>query len=679
MADRVEPDNAQKTAKTAQAASVFISYASQDKVVADAVCHALEQAGIACWIAPRDVVPGKSYAGAIVHAIDATKVVVLVLSENGAASQHVLREVERASSKRHPVVAFRIDLAPMPADLEYFLNTSQWLDASAIGVESALPKLVDAVQRAIAPVSGAPPGDAGSARKPVANLSQQPPVAKQVSHPPSRWVLALGVLVTLALAYVLVDKLWLAKHATVVPPTKAANNIVSNKSIAVLPFTDLSEKKDQEYFGDGMAEEILDLLAKIPGIAVIGRTSSFQFKDKNVDLRTIGAQLNAAHILEGSIRKSGEQVRITAQLINTMTGTHEWSETYDRQVGDVLKLQDAIAAAVVREMQLTVAPDALGSRPAFKSPEAYDLYLRGRHAVDRFDKEGLEEAVTLFQQALDREPTSADAAAALSWAYDVQGEWSFLPPAAAVEEARRAAANALSLDPKNVLAHRVLGRIHMNYDWDWAAAERDFNQIAKLAPSSVDALIGQAWLSLALGRWDDALREINAALVLDPLDPESFEVLAHIRLRRGNLPEAEAAMRRGLDIRPTYAWAHYILGLILLARGEREAALREMQQETPDDGGQQAGLAIVYYALGRQAESDAALARMLKEHADMSAYIIAEAYAFRGQSGEAIHWLERAYAQKDANMLLLKCEMPQRSLAADPHFKAFLRKMKLPE
>src|SRR5450759_1900856 len=149
----------------------------------------------------------------------------------------------------------------------------------------------------------------------------------------------------------------------------------------------MSEKKDQEYFADGMAEEILDLLAKIPGLQVIGRTSSFQFKGKNADLRTIGTELNAAHVLEGSVRKSGDQVRITAQLINTRTGSHEWSETYDRHIGDVLKLQDAIAAAVVRELQLTVAPGYLNARSDVKSADAYDLILRGRHAADRYDKE----------------------------------------------------------------------------------------------------------------------------------------------------------------------------------------------------------------------------------------------------------------------------------------------------
>ncbi len=243
----------------------------------------------------------------------------------------------------------------------------------------------------------------------------------------------------------------------------------------------MSEKHDQEYLADGMAEEILDLLVKIAGLTVIGRTSSFQFKGKNEDLRTIGEKLNAAHVLEGSVRESGDKVRVTAQLINTQTGTHEWSDTYDRQIGDVLKLQDIIAAAVVRELQITVAAGNLNSRSTLKNPDAYDLMLRGRHAADRFDKEGLDEAVTLFQQTLDRDPTSSDAAAELAFAYYL-GADGFVTSAAAFEQARRAAAMALRLDPKCARAHYVLGKISVVYDWDWVAAEREFQQVATLPP-----------------------------------------------------------------------------------------------------------------------------------------------------------------------------------------------------
>jgi adenylate cyclase len=645
---------------------VFISYASQDKTVADAVCEALERAGVACWIAPRDVAPGKFYAESIVHAIDSAKVIVLVLSQNGSASQHVVREVERASSKRHPVVSLRLDTAPLPAGLEYFLNTSQWMDASAIGVDRALPRLVDAVKSALAQPSAA------------ARVNPSPPATTKMGQRRSRIFVALAVVIAVALAALYAPKLWLAKHGPTEQPTTATTTAISDKSIAVLPFTDMSEKHDQEYFGDGMAEEILDLLTKIPGLTVIGRTSSFQFKGKNADLRTIGTQLNAAYVLEGSVRKSGSLVRITAQLINTRTGAHEWSETYDRPIGDVLKLQDAIAATVVRELQLTVAPDYLSPRSTVKNVGAYDLMLRGRHALDRGDKEGWDEAATLFQQALDRDPTSADAAAALAQTYWAQALLGFLPPAAGFEQARRAVTNTLKLDPKNVHAHYVLGMIHVEYDWDWAAAGREFQQATILGAGSVDVLRGEAALSLTLGRWDDALRQTKAALAQDPLNIFALQDLSWIQECRGRLPEAEAAARRVLDIRPTSAYGHSNLGHVLLERGDRDAALIEMQQETTDDGKQQ-GLAIVYYALGRTADSDAALAGMLKDQADGNALGIAEVYAFRGKTDEAMHWLEHAYSQKEPYLFTIKSDKLLKNLESDPRYKAFLRKMNLPE
>jgi TolB-like protein len=585
-----------------------------------------------------------------------------VLSTSAMASSHVGREVERAAAKKKQIVAFRLDSAPLSPELEYFLSNSQWIDLPALGMPAALVKLAEAVGQGSAETKTADPVIAAKTVQGAAASTRRIAIVAAA-------VIGVGVAVAWSVHF------WSLNHKAAQPAAAVA---ISDKSIAVLPFTDMSEKKDQEYFADGMAEEILDLLVKIPGLTVIGRTSSFQFKGKNADLRTIGTQLNAAYVLEGSVRKSGDQVRITAQLINTRTGAHEWSETYDRHIGDVLKLQDAIAANVVRELQLTVTSGTLKSRATLKNADVYDLMLRGRHAADHFDKEGLDEAVMLFQQALDRDATSADAAAALANAYEAQGEWELLEPAAAFEPARRMAATALRLDPTNALAHHVLGNIHLEYDWDWAAAEREFQQEATLAPGSAQALSGEALVSRTLGRWDDALRHVKAAVAQDPLDPDSFEILTKIQWSRGHLPEAEAAERRVLEIRPTHAWSHYYLGVVLLARGDRDAALLEMQQETSDEA-QQVGLAMVYHALGRKTDSDAALARMLKEQANGNAFGIAEVYAFRGQPDEAMHWLERAYTQKDGSLYLVKASLPLKSLEADPRFKAFLRKMNLPE
>ena len=639
--------------------NIFVSYASQDAAVANSIVGHLEQQGLRCWLAPRDVKPGAQYADAIVGAINEANAVLLLLSQNAVASSHVGREVERAASKHKPIIAFRIDTATLNRALEYFLSESQWIDVPAIGMPAALVKLAETVGQGLGQTVAA---DRVASEKP---LERTGGWSKVIA--PAAVVISVGVAGALGVHF------WSQSHKAAQPAAAVA---IADKSIAVLPFTDMSERHDQEYFADGMAEEVLDLLAKIPGLTVIGRTSSFQFKGRNEDLRTIGAKLNAAHVLEGSVRKSGDQVRITTQLINTQTGTHEWSETYDRHIGDVLKLQDAIAVAVVRELELTVNPEFLQSRSTLRNADAYDLMLRGRHAADRFDKEGLDEAVTLFRQALDRDATSADAAAELATAYFNEGAYLFLPGAA--EQARRAAAVALKLDPRNELAHSIMSSIYLQYDWDWAAAEREYLQAATIAPGSADVLNVQAWLSLVLGRWDDALRQIKAAIAQDPLNPDSFEALTWVQMGRGNLDEAEAAMRRGLEIRPTYTWGHFILGLVLLARGHGDAALLEMQQETSDEV-RQAGLAMAYYALGSKVDSDAALARMLKEQGAENAFEIANVYAFRGQSEEAMDWLERAYVQKDTNMFLVKSYLPLKGLAGNSRFKAFLRKMNLPE
>jgi len=649
----------------ASSRDVFVSYASQDAAIADAVVESLEKHGIRCWMAPRDVKPGAQYADAIVRAINEAKTLVLVLSQSAVGSSHVGREIERAASKHKQVVALKIDAASLTPALEYFLSESQWIDAVALGMPAALGKLSESIGRASTPTSSAIGAAAPSAVNPfILTGLRSGGVAKRV-------VVAAAVLVGAAIAVGVAVRFWPMNRPA---PAVAA---ISDKSIAVLPFTDMSQKHDQEYFGDGMAEEILDLLAKIPGLTVIGRTSSFAFKGKNEDLRKIGTELNAAYVLEGSVRSSGDQVRITAQLINTKTGAHEWSETYDRPIGDVLKLQDAIAAAVVRELQLTVDSGNFNSG-FLKSTEAYELLLRGRHAVDRWDKEGEEEAAALFQRALDRDPTSADAAAELAYAYYKQGVNDFMSPALAFEKARRAAAVALKLDPKCARAHYVLGKVHIVYDWDWSAAEQEFQDVEALAPGDADGPSGEAHLSLALGRWDDGLRQISAAIAMDPLDANNFQALAQIQVVRDHLPEAEAAMRRSLDIRPSFAFGHFNLGLVLAARGDFDGALRANLEEATEDA-RLDGLAIAYYGLGKKKESDVALSRLIKEYAESSAFEIAEVYSHRGQVNETLHWLERAHLQRDPSLVFVKSALLDKRLVADPRYQAFLKRMNLPE
>jgi TolB-like protein/Flp pilus assembly protein TadD len=650
------------------AAPVFISHASQDAAIANTVVQNLEQHGIKCWIAPRDVTPGSQYADEIVGAINDTKVFVLLLSEHAVASAHVGRELERAASKRRRIIVLRTDAAPLTRSFEYFLSESQWIDVTALGAPAALTKLWQAVGQRLSPSSWVSPGLGTDVRDP-ADRKRKPSYLTI-----KRAVAAAGFLVVAAIVVGVMGRYWPSKQGGPQAPKVAA---ILDKSIAVLPFTDMSEKKDQEYFADGMAEEIIDLLVKVPGLKVIGRTSSFQFKGKTEDLRSIGTQLGVAYVLEGSVRKSGDRLRVTAQLINTGDGTHLFSQTYDRDFIDVLKMQDQIAASLVRVLQVEVNDEVIVTRPALRNTQAYTLYLRGLHAKDQFDQQGFEQAESYFQQALDLDPTFAAAAGGLANAYFLRGQFGFMPPSAAFDKARGAAETALKLSPTLAATHALLGNIDIAYDWDWAAADREIGSALAEAPNDAYVLFIAAVQAQIMGRLDDALRFINASLAQDPLNPSSHYVLSHIQVRGGRLAEAQAAIHRTLEISPTFAFAHYYLGLILLARGQSEAALAEMMQEG-DEGTRLAGTAIVYFAQGSMANSNAALAQMLKEHAHR-AFEIAGVYAFRRQIDEAFNWLDRAYAQKDSYLYSIKGEPSMVTLEGDPRYKAFLKKMNLPE
>ena len=260
-----------------------------------------------------------------------------------------------------------------------------------------------------------------------------------------------------------------AAEAGSLPDTKSVSVPMIDGTIAVMPFVDMSEKHDQQYFADGMAEEVANLLTKVPGVRVIGRTACSQFRGKSEDLRKIGSVLGAAYAVEGSVRRSGNRLRVTAQLIGTQDGSHLWSGSYDKDFDEVLKIQDEIAAGLVRALQVAVGAD-LPSRPILKSAVGYDLYQRGRHALDRFDKVGFESAAGYFEQALALDPTALRAAESLALVHIYIAEWGYAPPREGFQRARASCASVLKLDPNSAMAHAQLAFISAVYDWDWAAA-----------------------------------------------------------------------------------------------------------------------------------------------------------------------------------------------------------------
>jgi adenylate cyclase len=497
-------------------------------------------------------------------------------------------------------------------------------------------------------------------------------------------LIVVGLLV-IAIVVVAVER-FIPRTAPIPAATEAASGGSSAeapvqaaaKSIAVLPFADMSAGKDQEYFADGLSEELLNLLAKLPELRVIGRTSSFQFKGRNEDLRVIGEKLNVAHILEGSVRKSGNKVRITAQLIKAADGYHLWSETYDRTLDDIFAVQDDIAGEVVKALQVTLLGTALTTRSKPQDSEAYNLALQGRFFLDRRGREDLERSVDYFGRSRDLDPGYALAWAGLSEAYAAQADSGSLPAADGYRQAREAAEKALALDPQLVDAHLAMGWIQSTYDWDWEAADASYRRALDLEPGNAQALRHASRQALAVGRWNEAIDLANKALERDPLRPNSYSNLRLALLAVNRDTEAEAACRKALELDPGGAQRHYTIGQVLLLQGKTDAALQEMQQET-DELWRLSGLPLAFHALGRRSESDAALAALKSKYAGEMAYQIAEVHAFRGEVDLAFEWLERGYDQRDGGLADIKSDRLMRRLADDPRYKAFLRKLKLPE
>jgi TolB-like protein/Flp pilus assembly protein TadD len=649
--------NQESSNQTGLGSDVFVSYASQDAAVANSIVESLESQGLKCWIAARSVTPGAQYADAIVRAINEAKAVVLVMSGSAVGSSHVGKEIERASSKRKPIIAFRIDAAPLNHALEYFLSESQWIDVTALGMPGALARLKEAVGHG----STSPLQDVAAGMHPGR-------AKKRIAFAATAVVVALGIAVALGFYF------WGSKHGARAPAVAA----ITDKSIAVLPFVDMSEKKDQEYFADGMAEEIIDLLVKVPGLKVISRTSSFQFKGKTEDLRSIGTQLGVAYVLEGSVRRSGDRVRVTAQLIDVSDGAHRWSESYDRNLVDVLKVQDEISLGLVRALQVSIGADEPKLRPTLKSVEGYSLYLRGRLAYDRLDKAGYDQAASYFRQAMQLEPESALAPAWLAYLYCWGAASGFVQPDTAYEGARRYAEISLSLDPQSELAMGALGLVLIEHDWDWAAGAAELDRALALAPGNARILALHSVAPTALGQWDAAVRDLNASVALDPLYPAGYMFLGINYLGAGHWSEAEAAFKRALEITPNRALIHFQLARALLFNGEKQAALQQIDLE-PDEARQLSGRAAISYALGRKVDSDAELKRLTELPSATSVYLIACVHAYRGESDAAFSWLERAFTQKDSTLWRIQSEPFFISLKGDPRYKALLKKMNLPE
>ncbi|HYB32955.1 MAG TPA: TIR domain-containing protein [Steroidobacteraceae bacterium] len=653
---------------------VFMSYASGDRPIAEALAGYLEQHGIRCWMAPRDVPAGALYADAIVRAINEAGAFVLLLSRSSIGSSHVGKELERASSKRKRIIAVRLDDAPLTPAFEYFLSESQWADVAAQGRESAFTSLAEAL-RAGAPV---PPSAAApaAAPAPAAHAMTAAPAALAAGPAPRGrpWAPAVGALaLAVALAVALA---WFLRSGRSPAPAAAAAN--ADKSIAVLPFTDMSAAHDQEYFADGMAEQILDLLAKIPSLKVIARTSSFQFKGRSEDVRVVGEKLGVATVLEGSVRKAGDRLRITAQLIRAADGSHMWSEVYDRQLNDVFRTQDEIADAVVGALKVSLLGGAPAQRPAPTSnAEAYALYLQGLAHWERYTAADSQQAREYLERATALDPNFAQAWAALAGVYGDALVFGSLDTFQAVHDRIAVTARrAIAIDPKLPDAHVALAALGF-LDYDVISGERELAAALASQPDHPGALDMSIYFAITQCHLDDAERLARRLIERDPLAVDPYRGLATALWFKGQSAEAEATYRRMLAFNPNAESMHFRLALILISAGRPQEALHELESE-PSAEWQAIGRVMAYDSLGRRAEAQQQLALAMKEQTGWQ-YQMAQVYAHRRDREGAIKWLREAKEAHDPGFLnYLKCDPMLSELRSDPRYQALLAELKLP-
>ena len=485
--------------------------------------------------------------------------------------------------------------------------------------------------------------------------------------------LAIAAALLLLLAAPIGLHLWRSRNQKISTP-------VNNPSIAVLPFVDLSPGKDQEYFSDGLAEELINDLAQVRGLKVVARSSSFQFKGKNEDLHTVGSKLGVANILEGSIRREGDRVRITAELTKVDDGFELWSQTYDRKIGDILDVEDEIGRAATSALQvkLMTSGATVSARTQGTNPEAYQAYLQGRYFFGRStDKSNLESALAYADQAIRRDANYAPAWCLRSNVLSVMAAFALTDVAESYRRAREDAEHAIVLNPNLATGYLALGWIQMNYDWDWERAAASLKKAAELEPGSVEVLRYRSALYRILGRQDEAIELYRQVVSLDPLRARSYSSLGAELYTAGQYDEALAMLHKALELNPQKEGDHVLCGLILLAQGHPQEALTEVERE-PGEVWKPFGRALAYQALGRSQDSVTALNQLIIKHHQDSAYQIAEVYAYRGETDKAFEWLLRAYQQRDGGMLFVKGDPLLRSLHHDPRYADVLRKMRLP-
>jgi TolB-like protein/Tfp pilus assembly protein PilF len=651
--------------------AVFLSYASQDAAAAQKICGALRAAGIEVWFDQSELRGGDAWDQKIRRELHDCALFIPVISTNTAARHegYFRLEWDLADQRTHMIARNRAFIVPVCVDTTAETSSDtpesfqrvQWTRLPGGETPAAF---VERVQRLLA--------GAGSESDRQSSASGAALQGASGSRRAGVVYGGIALAAVLALGYFALERLSRPK-ATV---TDAA-------SVAVLPLANESGDINQRYFSDGISEDLITALGQFPGLKVIGRSSAFKFRDSKEDSHSIGAQLGVSHLVEGTVRRSGDMVRVSAELIDTADGTMQWSERYDRPYKDLFALQDEITQAVVAALRVKLLPGEHAAeqseRPPSGSLEAYNAFLQARFYGARGTETDVRKAIEFLTQATELDPHYAIAWCGLTSAWMNLGD-QFLdgvPQREAFAKARAAADRALTLAPDLARAHVARAAVLKGVDFDWRGAEAEFARALALAPNELRAKSGLADQLATLGNIDSAIKLMQEVISYDPLQTNNYALLSGYLWAVGRLDESEQACRRAIELQPAAPGSRWQLAAIEIQRSHAQAALAAAQQEPPGPI-RLAALAIALQIGPDRNAADAALKTLVDKLADGAAFQIAEVYALRNDAKGTFEWLDRAWSTRDPGLTTLLWDPFILRFKDDPRFAAFCRKVNLP-